>query len=86
MRSDFGSCRTKSISTEYAEMAAQLQGLQAGEERRGSNTSQAVDCCMETMVEQLFAMGADVPGVLQEIRGPYPFCADARKRKRKKEQ
>ena len=42
-----------------AEMAAELQGLQAGEERRGSNASQAVDCCMETMVEQFFAMGAD---------------------------
>ena len=42
-----------------AEMAAELQGLQAGKERKGSNASQAVDCCMETMVEQFFAMGAD---------------------------
>ena len=42
-----------------AEMAAELQGLQAGEERRGSNASQAVDCWMETMVEQCFAVGAD---------------------------
>ena len=42
-----------------AEMAVELQGLQSGEERRGSNSSQAVDCCMETMVEQLFAMGPD---------------------------
>ena len=42
-----------------AEMAAQFQGLQAGEERRGSNASQAVGCCMETMVEQFFAVGAD---------------------------
>ena len=42
-----------------AEMAAELQGLQAGEERRGSNASQAVECCMETMVVQFFAMGAD---------------------------
>ena len=43
-----------------AEMTAELQGVQAGEERRrGSNASQAVDCCMETMVEQIFAMGAD---------------------------
>ena len=42
-----------------AEMEAELQGLQAGEERRGSNASQAVDCCMETMVDQFFAMGAD---------------------------
>ena len=42
-----------------AEMAAELQGLQAGEERRGSTASQAVDCCMATVVEQLFATGAD---------------------------
>ena len=40
-------------------MAAELQVLQAGEERRGSNGSHAVDCCMETMVEQIFAMGTD---------------------------
>ena len=39
-----------------AEMAAELQGLQAGE---GSNASQAMDFCMETVVEQFFAMGAD---------------------------
>ena len=42
-----------------AAMAAELQGLKAGEERRGSNASQAVDCCMETMLEQFFAVGAD---------------------------
>ena len=41
-----------------AEMAAELQGLQAGEERRGSKASQAVDCCMETMVEQIFRYGS----------------------------
>ena len=41
-----------------AEMAAELQGLQA-EERRGSNASQAVGFCMETRVEQFFAVGAD---------------------------
>ena len=42
-----------------AGMAAELQGLQEGEERKGSNASQAVDCCMETMVDQFIAMGAD---------------------------
>ena len=36
-------------------METELQGLHAGEERRGSNASQAVDCCLETMVEQVFA-------------------------------
>ena len=39
---------------------AELQGLQAGEERRGGNASQALDCCLETMVEQVFAMGTDL--------------------------
>ena len=75
------------------ELEAALQGLQAGEERRGSNASQAVDCCLETVVEHNFAVGTDqarprfrchVPNVLQEIRDPYSSCADARKRRRKK--
>ena len=44
--------------TADAEMEAELQGLQAGE-RRGSNASQALDCCLETMVGQIFALGAD---------------------------
>ena len=42
-----------------AEMEAELQGLQAGEYGRGSNASQAADCCLETMVEQVFAVGHD---------------------------
>ena len=42
-----------------ADAEAQLQGLQAGEEGRSSNSSQAVDCCWETMVEQVFAVGTD---------------------------
>ena len=60
-RNDVGSCRTKSTGTEWSmqKMAAQLQELQAGEERRGSNASQEVDCCMETRVESFFAVGAD---------------------------
>ena len=45
--------------TADAEMEAELQGLQAGEERKGSNASQVVDCCLETMLEQIFALGAD---------------------------
>ena len=40
-----------------AETEAELQGLQAGEERRGSNASQAVDYCLDMMVEQVFATG-----------------------------
>ena len=40
------------------EMAAELQGLQAGEETRGNTASQELDSCMVTMVEQFFAMGA----------------------------
>ena len=42
-----------------AEKAAELQGPQAGEARRGSSASHAVDCCLETMVEQIFAMETD---------------------------
>ena len=30
-----------------ADMAAELQGLQAAEERRSSNASQTGDCCLE---------------------------------------
>ena len=53
--------RTRSSENRMAdaEMEAELQGLQAGEERRGSNASQAVDCCLETMVEQVIAMRTD---------------------------
>ena len=29
--------------------------MQAGQERRGSNASQAVECCLEQVVEQIFA-------------------------------
>ena len=47
------------IKMVYAEMAVELQGLQAGRERRGSNASQAVDCCMEMMLEQMFVLQAD---------------------------
>ena len=32
-----------------AEMAAELLGLKAGEERRGSDASQTGDCCMEEL-------------------------------------
>ena len=41
-----------------AEMAAELQGLQAGEERRGSNASQTGDCCVEALLQQIIALGA----------------------------
>ena len=39
-----------------AEMAAELQGLQAGEERRGSNASQPGDGCLEALWQQLIAL------------------------------
>ena len=41
-----------------AEMETELHVLQAGEERRGGNASQAVACCLET-VEHIFAVGTD---------------------------
>ena len=61
-----------------AEMEAELQGLQAGEERRGSNASQAVDCCLETKVEKVFAVGTDqarseFEALCQDLRpSPHP--------------
>ena len=40
-----------------AELEAELRGLQAEEERRGSNASQVVvDCCLDTVAEQLFTI------------------------------
>ena len=56
IRSDFGICRTKSMRTE---MAAELQRLQPGEERRGSNASQTGDCCMEALWQQFIALEAN---------------------------
>ena len=46
-----------------AKTEAELQGLQAGEKRRSSNASQAVECCLETMVEQIFALGTGATDV-----------------------
>ena len=40
-----------------AEMAAELQSLQAGEERRGSNSSQTGDGCLEEMSQRVTALG-----------------------------
>ena len=41
-----------------AEISAERQSLQAGEERRGSNASQTGDGCLETLWQQLIALGA----------------------------
>ena len=78
-----------------AKMEAELQGLQAGEERRGSTASQAVDCCLETVVEQIFAMGTDQARstfdafsqiFFKRFETFAPLRANARKRRRKKRQ
>ena len=42
-----------------AEMAAEQQSLQAGEERRGSNASQTGDGCLEALWQQLIVLGAN---------------------------
>ena len=47
-----------------AEMAAELQSLQAGEERRGSNASQTGDCCLEEMFQRVVALGTNGVEVL----------------------
>ena len=60
-----------------AEMTAELQGVQAGEERRGTNCG----CRSGEVKVRCF-----VPGVLQKNRGLYPFGADARRRNSEDEQ
>ena len=54
-------CRTKVIKTGWqdADMVAELQSLQAGEERRGSNASQTGDGCLEALWQQLIAWRAN---------------------------
>ena len=53
-----------------AEMAAELQSLQAGEERRGSNASQTGDCCMEALWQQIVALAANrAEAMFQRYRG-----------------
>ena len=47
-----------------AEMAAELQSLQAGEERRGSSASQTGDCCLEEMFQRVVALGTNGVEVL----------------------
>ena len=47
-----------------AEMEAELQGLQAGEERRGSNASQTCNCCLEEAWQHLVALGGNQNGGL----------------------
>ena len=42
-----------------AEMATELQELQAGQEGRGSNASQAVDCCVELLLQRFVALEAN---------------------------
>ena len=79
MMNDFDSCRTVDRNKMAdAELAAELQEPQAGEERRGSDASQAVDCCLETLVEQIFAMGTD------QARSKFDAMCQW-KRRRKKE-
>ena len=72
-----------------AEMEAEHEGLQAGEERRGSNASQTGNCCMEKAWQHFNRPGSKsngglltkVPKRIGSISG-----VDARKRRRKKEQ
>ena len=51
--------KVDSIRMATAELEAELRGLQAGEERRGSNASQVVaECCLDTVAEQPPTTGA----------------------------
>ena len=40
------------------DLEEELRGLQVGEERRGSFASQANDCCLDAVAQQLFTMEA----------------------------
>ena len=52
-----------------AAMAAELQSLQAEEERKGSNTSQTGDCCLEEMLRRVIVLGTNGVEVLfQRVR------------------
>ena len=52
-----------------AEVAAELQSLQAGEERRGSNASQTGVCCLKEMLQRVIALGTNGVEVLfQRVR------------------
>ena len=62
---DFREARCLQLSNKSSgnRMAAEdveeeLWGLQAGEERRGGYASQANECCLDAVAEQLFTMGA----------------------------
>ena len=75
-----------------AELEELLRGLQAGEERRGSNASQVNQCFLDTVAEQLFTMGA--AQAKHRLKGLYDkflkrfeantLCANARKRRKKR--
>ena len=61
-----------------AEMEAELQSLQAGGERRGSNASHGVNCCREAVAEQLGIMGAEKAMYHFEIlRGMLQIMSEA---------
>ena len=73
-----------------ADMAAELQGLQAGEERRGSNASQTGDSCLKVSWQQIDPVCAAVGpnqveafanAVLQRDQGKWSSPgSDARKK------
>ena len=72
-------CWTKVEKTQWhAEMEAELQGLQAGEERRGSNASQTGDCCLEAFWQQIAAVCA---AVVQSRSMPWPMRSSKGSRK-----
>ena len=50
-----------------AEMAAELQGFVGRRRKRGSNASQTGDCCMEQLVQQVIALGANCMEAIFQI-------------------
>ena len=62
------------------EIAAELQSLQAGEERRSSNASQTGDCCMEALLQHIIALGANqVEAMFQRYGETKGRCQEEKK-------
>ena len=51
------------------DLEGELRGVKAGEERRGSCASQANDCCLDAVAEQLFTMRA--AHARQQLQAPH---------------
>ena len=80
----FLSNKVDKIKMADAEMAAELQSLQAEEERRGSNASQTGGCCIGGFVATIYRLGSElsrgcVPKVQRYGKWPRSRCQQEKK-------